>query len=185
MRTLAALLLLATPALAQTTLDVVPGASRIDYDGEALFHDWRGTSRELTGRVAVAWGDLPDVRRVVLRVPTATFDSGNRMRDEKMREVTRAADYPEVVFRARDVDLLLWTETGSGGEGVWRLTGELAFAGTTRTVSTDADVAWDGRTLTATGFFPIDLDAYGVERPSLLGRAIDETILLRYEVVAR
>jgi polyisoprenoid-binding protein YceI len=182
----AALLLLAVPAArGQTTLDVVPGESQLHYEGEALFHDWRGTSRQVTGRITVVWSELPHVGDVVLRVPTATFDSGNRMRDNKMQQVTRAADHPEVVFRMRDASLLLWTVTDEGGRGVWRLTGTLSFAGTTRPVSTDADIVWDSETLTASGFFPVSLEAFRIDRPTLLGSPIDDTIVLRYRIVAR
>ena len=174
---------LAVQASAQTTLRVDSDASVIHYDGKALFHDWRGSSDSLSGRVIVRWDSVPAVSAVRLSVPVATFDSGNRMRDDKMRDVTDASEHPDITFTADRIALLVWRPDGS--RGTWRLTGTLKFAGKSRPLTTDADVTWDGSTLTASGAFAIDLDAFGVDRPSLLGRKIDETIRLTYRVVAR
>lgn len=175
--------LVSVQADAQTTLRVDPDASVVHYDGEALFHDWRGSSHDLTGRIAASWGSQPTVSEVRLSIPVGTFDSGNGMRDDKMRDVTKAGDHPEATFTADRVTLLIWPPGGS--RGTWRLSGTLAFAGTTQPLTTDADVTWDGATLTASGSFNIDLDEFGVDRPSLLGRKIDETIRMTYRVVAR
>ena len=186
MKTCISLLLLALVAFearAQTTLRVDSDASVIHYDGEALFHNWRGSSGSLSGRVIVRWDSLPAVSTVRLTVPVATFDSGNRMRDDKMRDVTKASDHPDIAFATDRVALLVWRPDGS--RGTWRLTGTLTFAGVSRPLTTDANVAWDGSTLNATGTFAVDLDEFGVERPSLLGRKIDETIRLTYRIVAR
>ncbi len=174
---------LSLPANAQTTLRIDSDASVIHYDGEALFHDWRGSSRDLMGRIVVRWDSLPTVSTVRLSIPVGTFDSGNGMRDDKMRDVTKASEHPDVTFVADRVVLLVWQPDGS--RGTWRLTGTLTLAGTTQSMTTDANVTWNGETLIATGTFAVNLDDFGVDRPSLLGRKIDETIKLTYRVVAR
>ncbi len=185
MKSLLLLLLacLATQARAQTTLRVTSDESVIHYDGEALFHDWRGSSHDLGGRIVVQWDSLPTVRSVRLSVPVGTFDSGNGMRDRKMREVTNASEYPDATFTADRVALLVWRPDGSGG--TWRLSGTLTFAGTSQPLTSDAAVTWDGETLAATGTFVVNLDDFKVDRPRLLGQEIDETIRLTYRIIAR
>jgi polyisoprenoid-binding protein YceI len=175
----------ALPAWTQTALVVDPEQSELSYTGEALFHDWTGTSRVVGGRLVVDWDSLPSLVSLELSAPVASFDSGNGLRDGKMREVTRADRYPTVRFVADEAALLLWRSRYPESRGTWRLQGTLTFAGQSRPLTSDAAVTWDGTTLTASGSFDLNLDAYRVDRPSLLGQAIDETIRVRYRIVAQ
>jgi polyisoprenoid-binding protein YceI len=160
-------------------------ASRIDYTGSAPLHDWTGTSRDVEGRLALA-PEAPSESSVEIRVPVASFDSGNRRRDRKMREVTDAEAHPIVRFRASDIQPDVWGRGHDGQSGRWSVRGALTFHGQTHPVEADVDVQIRDGVLRARAQFPISLTRFGVERPSMAWiAAIDDTIRIDAQIVAR
>lgn len=67
------------------TVIVDSSRSRIEYVGSAVAYNWRGTSREVSGRVEVDV-DEPASSTGRLTVPVVSFDSGSDQRDRNMRE---------------------------------------------------------------------------------------------------
>jgi polyisoprenoid-binding protein YceI len=156
--------------------------SRIDYFGSAVAHDWRGTSRRLSGRVLVD-AEAPARSRVRLSVPVASFDSGNRRRDRKMRETLNAAEHPAVRFRTDSVRVDAWGRTRDGHAGRWTVYGPLSFHGRTRPIEATVRVRVTDDSLVAGTSFPISLTRFEVDRPRLLFVPIDDTI--RVEAAVR
>ena len=157
-------------------------ASIIHYPGTAPLHDWTGTSRRVDGRVVLV-PNRPDSSRAVIRVPVASFDSGNDRRDRKMREVTEVAQYPIVEFRTTALQPVTWGRASEGHAGRWKITGTLAFHGRTDTVKTTADVRITDEQVRVRAQFPIRLSRFEVERPSLLWASIDDTIRIDARIV--
>ena len=149
--------------------------SVIDYTGSAPLHDWTGTSRDVAGRFVLD-PDQPDSSRAVLRVPVASFDSGNDRRDRKMREVTEAEQYPIVEFRATDLDAVQWGRASEGHAGRWEVAGELTFHGRTHPVETTVDVRITEEQVRVRAKFAISLTRFEVERPSILWASIGDKI---------
>jgi polyisoprenoid-binding protein YceI len=158
--------------------------SVIDYTGSAPLHDWTGTSRSVSGTLVLD-PETPDSSRAVLRVPVASFDSGNNRRDRKMREVTEAERYPTVEFRATDFQPELWGRASEGHAGRWRVTGDLTFHGRTHPVEVTADVAINEDRVRIRAQFPISLTRFEVERPSILWASIGDKIRIDARIVAR
>lgn len=158
--------------------------SVIDYTGSAPLHDWTGTSRAVSGTLVLD-PETPDSSRAVLRVPVASFDSGNNRRDRKMREVTEAERYPIVEFRATDFQSELWGRASEGHAGRWRVTGDLTFHGRTHPVEVTADVAINEDRVRIRAQFPISLTRFEVERPSILWASIGDKIRIDARIVAR
>lgn len=158
--------------------------SVMDYTGTAPLHSWTGTSRRVQGRFVLR-PDAPDSSRAVVRVPVASFDSGNRRRDRKMRDVTAADTYPTVVFRGTQFEPLAWGRGAGGPAGRWSITGELTFHGRTHALSDTVTVRVDNETVRAEASFAVSLTQFEVERPGFMGFSVGDTIRIDADVVGQ
>lgn len=164
------------PVAAQPIRAVVDStASVIHYTGSAPLHDWTGTSRQVQGQVVLD-PSRPDSSRAVLRVPVASFDSGNNRRDRGMRDVTAAETHPFVTFRGTAFTPVVWGRGAAGYRGTWAVSGTLTFHGQTHPVADTVrvDVAADSVRVRAQ--FPVSLTQFGVERPGFMGFTVADTI---------
>ena len=173
----------ADPVSAQPVRGTVDStASVIHYTGTAPLHDWTGTSRRVEGRFVLA-PDRPDSSRAVIRVPVASFDSGNNRRDRGMRDVTEADAYPFVTFRGTDFTPAIWGRGASGYRGTWAVTGTLTFHGQTHPVADTARVEVAGDSVRVRAQFPVSLTQFGVERPGFMGLTVGDTIRIDAQLV--
>ncbi|HYE95823.1 MAG TPA: YceI family protein [Rubricoccaceae bacterium] len=176
--------LIAAPAAPPVTLAIDPARSEIAYTGSSPLHDWTGRSRRASGTVTFDPAAPARGARIRVEAPVASFDSGSRARDREMRRATEAARFPTVAFQATAVQVQRWGAVAGGQGGRWTLSGTLTFHGQTRPLRVEADVRYGGGVLTATGSFPVQLSAFGVERPRIVGLPIRDEITLRFEIVA-
>jgi len=174
-----------TPAHAQrVTATIDSTESVIDYTGTAPLHSWTGTSRSVRGEFVLD-PSTPDSSRAVVRVPVASFDSGNDRRDRGMRDVTEADTYPFVEFRGTEFDPVVWGEGADGPVGRWAITGELTFHGRTHELDDTVEVRAREGTVQATAQFPVSLSQFEVERPGFMGFTVGDTIRVDVDVVGR
>ncbi|WP_263786188.1 YceI family protein [Salinibacter grassmerensis] len=165
-----------TPAHAQQVAASVDStASVVHYTGTAPLHSWRGTSRSVGGEFILR-PSRPDSSRAVIRIPVATFDSGNGRRDSGMRDVTEADEYPFVTFRGTDFSPVTWGRGASGYRGGWSVSGELTFHGRTHPLSDTVSVEVTGDTVRARAEFDVSLSRFDVERPGFMGFTVGDTI---------
>jgi polyisoprenoid-binding protein YceI len=138
--------------------EIDPAASAVRFETRAVFGllPVRGTFTVGHGRITVA--DPVEESSVHVVVETASFDSGNRKRDDHVRssDYLDAARHPEIDFRSLRLER-------SGDEAT--LHGELTVRGVTRPVAVGLGPAEheDGR-MTATGTATVDRYAFGVTR---------------------
>ena len=168
--------LTSAPARAQRVAATIDStASVVHYTGTAPLHSWRGTSRSVQGEFVLR-PRRPDSSRAVLRVPVASFDSGNSRRDRGMRDVTEADEYPFVTFRGTDFSPVTWGRGASGYRGGWAVSGELTFHGRTHPLRDTVSVNVDGDTVRARAEFDVSLTRFDVERPGFMGFTVGDTI---------
>lgn len=179
---LLALLLLAAPAEGRT-FAVEPAKSTVRYHIVHKFHDVTGASSTIEGK-AVLQADGKVLAMV--RVPMASFDSGERNRDSDMREAVDARAHPFVVFKG-------FARLGPGSVAParsvtveTRMEGEVELHGVKKpvVVPLEIDLSPDG-TARARGSFEVSLDAFGVERPSLLFVKIDDACRIEVDLALR
>ena len=171
------------PAHAQRVAATVDStASVVHYTGTAPLHDWRGTSRSVDGQFVLR-PDQPDRSRAVIRVPVASFDSGNDRRDRGMRDVTEADAYPYVTFRGTDFSPVGWGRGASGYGGTWSVAGELTFHGRTHPLADTVAVRVTGDTVRARAQFDVSLTRFDVERPGFMGFTVGDTIRIDARIV--
>ncbi|MCS3649054.1 polyisoprenoid-binding protein YceI [Salinibacter ruber] len=165
-----------TPAQAQQVAATIDStASLVHYTGTAPLHSWRGTSRSVQGKFVLR-PRRPDSSRAVIRIPVASFDSGNSTRDSGMRDVTEADAYPFVTFRGTDFSPLTWGRGASGYRGGWAVSGELTFHGRTHPLRDTVSVEVAGDTVRARAEFDVSLTRFDVERPGFMGFTVGDTI---------
>lgn len=157
------------------TVAVDSTESILQYHGHHPLHGWTGTSHSVHGALRL---DLTDPSRssVTIRVPVASFDSGNSNRDSNMLDAVEADRYPEVLFESTAISVQRWERTSSGYEGSWTVGGNLTFHGQTHPVTIPVTVRIEGNRFEATGAFSIALSQFKVRRPKLLLWSIRDTI---------
>ena len=169
----------AAPA-APVLLEVDSAASTLHYKIVHKLKETGGTSKKAEGRVAL----LPDGRvQVLVRASVASFDSGNSSRDSHMLETMEAARFPLVQFKG---EARVTPPAAYPAKVEVTVSGELEFHGRKRRESIPVSLSFSGPgEVRATGRFNVSLDAYEVERPSLLLMKIDDACEVTLDLVAR
>ena len=167
-------------ALGATPFTVDPAASAVRFHLHHKMHAVDARSTQIEGKALL--GDDGRVQAMV-RVPVASFDSGDGNRDSHMRETLESAKFPFVVYKAV-TSLVLPAAAGKPVEA--ELQGELDFHGVKRPLAVPAQITFekDGSALVRARF-PVNLEAHGIERPSLLFVKVDENVELDVQLKLR
>jgi polyisoprenoid-binding protein YceI len=178
----AALALAAGPSPGHT-FAVEFGASSLTYRVVHKLHEVEGRSTRVEGKAIVQ----PDGRVLtMLRVPVATFDSGDGNRDAHMQEVAEPGKFPFAVVKgvvglpAGALDVARPASLAA------TLTGELDFHGVKApiTVPLQLSLEPDGA-VRVKGELTVSLDAHGVERPALLFVKVDDACKIALDLVLK
>lgn len=174
---LAALALLASAAPPQA-FTVDPSRSVVRYHVEHRLHPADGRSSSIEGKAVVQ----PDGNVLaMIRVPVASFDSGDSNRDSNMRDTLEAAKHPFIVFKGV-TSLVL--PAAHGKDLPLTLRGELDFHGVKRPIEVPVTLRFaDDGSATVKARLQVSLDAHGVERPSLLLMKIDDACTIDVDLV--
>jgi polyisoprenoid-binding protein YceI len=178
--TIAALSLLVATAASRETYDVDAAASVVRYHIVHKLHKVDGRSSSVEGKAVV---DTDGKVLAMVRIPVASFDSGDANRDAHMRETLEAGAHPFVVFKG----LTSLVVPAAHGKAIpMRLQGELDFHGVMRPIDVPVmvDFGADGRARVK-GTLTVSLDAYRVERPSLLFVKIDDACSIDFDLTLR
>jgi polyisoprenoid-binding protein YceI len=139
-------------------------------------HEVKGTSQTMQGAAKVQPG-APTI--VQVRVPVATFDSGNSNRDEHMREATHETAHPNVELRGTLPPMTL----PLAGERQVTLDATLEMNGIVQRHSIPVTLRPQDSGVEARFSFPISLDAYRIERPELLLIKVDDKCVVDGDLV--
>ena len=172
-------LLFATAASESRTFAVAPAKSTVRYHIVHKFHGATGTSSTIEGKAVVQ----PDGRVLAMvRVPMASFDSGERNRDSDMRETVEASRFPFVVFKgvARiDPQALA---AGRTATVEMKIEGEVELHGVKKPVEVPLTIEFAPGSARARGTFEVSLDAFEIDRPSLLFVKIDDACRIELDL---
>ena len=177
-RTIAFLfLLIPTVARADDLFSVTPDKSSVTYTLVHKLHTVHGVAtKNIDAKAKLG----PSGAQLAIRIPVASFDSGNGNRDEHMQEETEAAKFPSVELKA----VVPGAKVQTSGTSTVTLKGKLTFHGVTQDVSEiPLTLTWaNAKDVTVKGNFAISLEGYKVERPSLLGVKVDDKIDLEVDL---
>lgn len=173
-------------AIAQEEARYVFGPeSTVTYRVTHPIHGATGVSHELRGSIEVVLGGNPTLRLPMkLSIPIQSFDSGNRNRDRNMLSTMNAARYPTA---ALEITSVTWSSQHTQGEKVLAegvAKGTLSLHGTNQSVEIPVAGSADPQRLEVKSKFSILLSKYGVDRPSLFFRAIDDEVPIEVTGIA-
>lgn len=159
--------------------------STVTYRVSHPLHGATGVSHQLSGAVSITPGTSPElVLPLRFTVPLASFDSGNRNRDRNMLSVMSAARYPEAILVIERVSWVNKQTSGSQTRAEGTGTGTLTLRGMSRPITVSLSGSLNGPRLEVTSRFSVLLSEYGIERPSLLFRPIDDRVDLEIMGIA-
>ena len=170
---------LAAAQLAGRTLALEPAQSTVRFHVNHKLHKVDGQARTVEAKAAVG----PDGRVLAMvRIPVTSLDSGDANRDANMREVLDVARYPFIVFKG----VGNVSDTSPGASTEVTLKGELDLHGVKQPVEVPArvEVAKDG-TIRLRGTTHISLEAFRIERPSLLLVKLDDDCRIDLDILLR
>jgi hypothetical protein len=160
-------------------LAVDTAASSLTYHLVHKLHRVDGTARKLEGRARLA----DEATQIVVRVPAAAFDSGNVNRDEHMKEAVEAARYPWVELKAIAAAPLS-PPTKFPTVETRRFTAQVTFHGVAQKLDVPVELRWERENrVYATTQLTISLDAFKVERPSLMFVKVDDQVRIDASVL--
>jgi polyisoprenoid-binding protein YceI len=147
-------------------LRLIPEESSVSYKLVHPLHEIEATSKNvqylLDADVATK-----KVEHVAAEVDVTTFDSGNSNRDSHAMEVIDAITYPDVRF--------ISTSINQSGDSI-HVTGRLTFHGITRDVTIGGILTWSKQEMVMHGGFDLSLEAFKIERPSLLMIPVEDKL---------
>ena len=177
MRILTLLALVAT-APAPSKFGVAPDRSMLRYTVRHSLHEVSAEAHRMEARALLK----PDgAAQVMVRAQVADFVSGDGNRDEHMQETMEVARYPTVTFKGVG-KLAMPAEFPAAAQ--LTLDGEIELHGRKARVQVPVDLelpaAGEAR---VKGGLHVSLDAYGIERPSLLLVPIDDDCEVQFDLV--
>ncbi len=170
---LAAMLLLAGPARAQeTTVKFDPAKTTISWTLGDVLHTVHGTFQLTSG--TITFNETTGAASGELVVSAASGDSGNGMRDRKMKkEILQVVKFPDVVFLPKKVIGHVAPE----GNSVVNVEGIFRIHGIDHPLTLNVPVTVHGSQITMTTGFGVPYVAWGMKDPS--------TFVLRVEKVVQ
>lgn len=171
---IAGVLFAAAPALAEDKVYSVGGGSKVTYKLVHKAHTVVGIAKkDIEGKAKVSGGTA----QLMVRIPVASFDSENSNRDAHMKESVEASKFPNVELKA------VAEGVTPGTNGKYTLKGKLTFHGVTNDIEVPVDATWSGsKSAKIAGKFSISLEAYKVERPSLLFVKVEDKLELEVDL---
>lgn len=155
-------------------LSTDPAASSIGYHMVHKLHKFDALSKKVEGKVKL----LPTgAAQIAMRAPVESFDSGNSNRDAHMKETVEAARYSSVDLKAIGEGITVPTTFPATVSKTFK--GQLTFHGVTNTVDLPVTLTFESATkVKATVSFSVSLDAFKIERPSLLFIKVEDEMKL-------
>jgi polyisoprenoid-binding protein YceI len=150
----------------------INGESFVIYRMVHPFHKIEAKSKDVVYAASLD-KSTKTINSVTAHVDVMTFDSGNSNRDSHAMEVIDALSFPDVTFSS--------TAIAAHGDSL-TVTGKLTFHGVTRNIVASGNSTWSSNKLLVNAAFPISLTDFKVERPSLLGVPVEDT--LRFSLAA-
>ncbi len=178
-------------AAATRTLDIMPARSTIVFTVERPREIVEGRAHRFSGRVRVDPERPGEGAFAELLVEAASLETGNRLRDRKMRRAHLEVErFPKIRFRTVEVRLSAAPEAGSGAplaEGERRravITGVLALHGVEREILFPVAIRYDDGSLTAEGELEFRFTDHDIRIPRFLWLILDDSIRVRFRLVA-
>lgn len=146
-------------------------ASKFMYALHHPLHSFEAVSKDFNG-IGVYNEESEKLEIIAVKVAVQSFDSGNSNRDSHVIEAVEGLKYPSVTFTAEDLSY--------AGDKV-TAKGKLVFHGKTKPFTIVGVQKLNKGVLSVSGDFDVNMTAFGVEPPSLMGMSTDEEIKVSFD----
>lgn len=155
----------------QTTLQLDPAKTAIQFTLEAALHTVHGTFQAKPG--SLQWNPGASALSGEIVVDARSGHTGNGMRDRKMnKDVLESEQYPEISFRP---DRVVGPIALPGKSSV-RVHGIFRIHGVDREIEVPAEVEISGSNWTAQVHFTIPYAKWGMKNPSTLFLRVSDSV---------
>ena len=155
--------------------DLIRNESIMTYRLVHPLHKIEATSKDVDYKVQID-PVTKVIKSVTAQVDVTTFDSGNSSRDSHAMEVIDAISYPYASFDGNSIS--------QNGDSL-KIAGRITFHGVTRDVVIPAMARWEQNRLEVSGDFDLSLEAYHIERPSLLLIPVEDKLSFSFKAAFR
>jgi polyisoprenoid-binding protein YceI len=157
----------------------VAAASRVTYHAVHRLHRVTGISPAIVGKARISPGGDA---QVMIRVTTASFDSGNVNRDAHIKESLEAARFPTIELKAIGNRIQLPDHFPNSVTASFTM--QLQFHGQTETLVAPVDLVWESpRRLRAACKLDVSLARHGIKAPRLMFIAVEDLIQIEADLI--
>lgn len=165
-----------------TRFRVIPEQSQVWIEARSSLHPIHGEGTGIQGEeeLEVTDGrvDLSAPPKARVELPVERLHSGNALQDMEMRRRIEAQKYPTIIGE-------LVKATALSQPNRYRLQGDLTFHGITRRLEADVTETLNGEgLLMVEGEYVLDVRAFGITPPRILGLQVYPEVQVRFRVVA-
>lgn len=160
----------------------------ISFEVDSTWHTVEGTVQSLSGELLPKESDTSGVPTGWVEFSVEAMNTGNSMRDSKMRRVMHADQHPKVRLKIEHVNLCGTDEndiaarivTSPGCQG--SASGVLTISGVSKPTTFLFSVTRNEDHFIVDGGFSLRWADYGVEDPSILVAHLDDTVKVKFQV---
>jgi polyisoprenoid-binding protein YceI len=167
------------------SLRIDPARSSLTFTISRPGETVEGKAPGFSGEVRVEPEHPEQGASVLLRVEAASLDTGNGIRDKKMRKShLEVATFPQIVFQSTSVSFQdPQGPLRPGAERQAMVEGRLDLHGVARTVRIPVRLRYDGASLAADGEVAFALSDHKIPIPRFLWIELDDKVTIRFHVV--
>jgi polyisoprenoid-binding protein YceI len=160
-----------------------PERSTVSIDARSSLHPIHSTTNGLEGYVDLELEpdgtvDLTAKPAGQLSLPVSRLSSGNRMEDRELQKRIDARRYPTISGVLQQME-------GAGGNGSYRVSGEVTFRGVSRPHEDEMTIhAVDDHTIELAGTSRFDVREFGMAPPRILMLKVEPDVDIRVDIVA-
>jgi polyisoprenoid-binding protein YceI len=157
--------------------------STVTYHLVHMLHKVQGSTHQLQGTATLHAGRL--VTPLILEVPLITFRSGNANRDNNAAATLDVGRFPKASLTVTRFDEHNRVTKPAGSISVKGTAyGNWNLHGITQTTTVPIEANWSPQGLTVDATFNLSLTAFGIPRPSLLFKPVEDDVEVKVHAVA-
>lgn len=139
-------------------------ANQVSFMADTKLHKFSGTSDVVSGHLSLDASMTRVVDFGEVHIPVNSIKTGNDARDHAMQFSLRSKEYPDIVFKPREIRLV---SEVNAGDKKFHMTGDLLVAGHVQPVEFDASAIIAPESLQVSADVPLKISQFNLRLPPL------------------
>ncbi len=164
---------------------LIDGACEVGFDGTSTLDDFSGSTKAVTGTLALRLDALEKQATATIRIDATTLDTRNKDRDKEMHgKHLETARFPAITWTMEKAEQVVWEAPGRKGR--FLMTGTLDLHGTRNALSIPVEGEVNDGVLRAKGEVRFRMTAFGIKPPSkFLVVRVGKEVRVWFDIQAR